>query len=138
MIEGGDSSSEAAASPAPRRDLAGARVLVAEDSFYIAFAIETALQAEGARVIGPVANLGAARALADSQALDLAVVDLNLEGELSLPLVRALRDREIGVIAATGRDIDPVLREDLAGVPLIMKPYTTEQILDALRTARRN
>lgn len=115
------------------RWLQGLRVLIAEDSFPVAFAIETVLAARGAEIIGPASTLEAASSLARSEAPDLAVVDLNLGHESALPLVRELVQAGRRVIVATGYDLTSETRAAIAGSPVLKKPYTPDQLVSLIR-----
>ena len=85
--------------------LAGRRLLVVEDDYFLADTLARALAAQGAEVIGPVSNVDAALDLVDdTNDLDGAVVDLNLQGEMAFPVADALREREIPFVFATGYD----------------------------------
>ena len=82
--------------------LQGRRVLLVEDAFLIADALAKLLTAQGVEVVGPVGQLDDALALATSERLDAAILDINLHGELSYPVVDALQERGVPVVFATG------------------------------------
>lgn len=124
--EGGDG----AAATAVGRDLRGLRVLLAEDSFNVTLVLETALEAEGAVVIGPAGTLEAACELAGSQKPDLAIVDLDLGGLDASPLVHQLMDSGAKVILATGYDLPQDTGNAFSGLPVLKKPYTPAQLID--------
>jgi len=85
--------------------LAGCRVLVVEDEYFLADDIARALQALGAGVLGPCGELeDATRMLDDHLAIDAAVIDINLRSETVFPLARLLRARGIPFVFATGYD----------------------------------
>src|SRR4051812_34780574 len=58
------------------------RVLVAEDEFLVAVVLEEDLRAAGCEVVGPFANLAAAGEAARRETFDLAILDINLAGEM--------------------------------------------------------
>src|SRR4051794_3274244 len=66
------------------------KILVIEDEFLIAMGLEDALKAAGYDVVGPVAKLEAAVKAAERDTFDAALVDLDLEGRLALPVAYAL------------------------------------------------
>ena len=89
--------------PPQAAPLAGRRVLVVEDEYLLAEDLRPALEAQGAEVMGPAASV--------AQALDLlrsglspymAILDINLHGEMVYPVADALRARGIPFIFATG------------------------------------
>ena len=83
--------------------LAGKRILVVEDEYFIASDIKRTLNREGAVVVGPVGNLEAGLSLAD-EAIDAAVLDVNLEEATSYPIADRLQTRSIPFMFLTGYD----------------------------------
>jgi CheY-like chemotaxis protein len=83
--------------------LAGRRVLVVEDEYFVADDIARALHQLGADVIGPFASRDEALAsfVTDGD-VDVAVLDINVRGETIYPLVEALRERGVPFVFATG------------------------------------
>lgn len=114
------------------RNLKGLRVLLAEDSFNVTLVLETALEAEGAVVIGPAGTLEAAYELAGAQKPDLAVIDLDLGGRDASPLVRQLTDSGTKVIVATGYDLPEETGNAISDLPVLKKPYTPAQLIDRI------
>lgn len=80
------------------------RILVVEDIALIARAMSMKLEAAGAEVVGPASTLEKATALAESESLDAALLDVDLRGVLSYPLARTLNDRGTPVVLMTGYD----------------------------------
>lgn len=78
------------------------RILVVEDEFLVAIALEEDLRAAGATVVGPYANLPAALDGAQSQPFDLAVLDVNLNGTMVYPLADNLIARGIPFLFLSG------------------------------------
>jgi DNA-binding response OmpR family regulator len=83
--------------------LAGKRILIVEDEYFIASDLKRTLAKEGAIVIGPVRNLQAGLSLAEEE-MDGAVLDVNLEEALSYPIADCLRIRNIPFMFLTGYD----------------------------------
>lgn len=85
--------------------LTGRRVLLVEDDYFIAVDLKTWFEAGGAEVLGPVPSVDAALALiAGADAIDAAVLDINLQDELVYPVADALRARGVPFLFATGYD----------------------------------
>jgi len=85
------------------RTLRGCRILVVEDEYMLADELRTELCDAGAIVIGPVATLAEALALVESgQALDGAILDVNLGGEMVFPVADLLLARNVPFVLATG------------------------------------
>ncbi len=85
--------------------LAGRRVLVVEDEYFLADDLAHALTATGARIVGPFGELQeAADTVAGDGSIDAAIIDINLRSEMAFPLARILRARNIPFVFATGYD----------------------------------
>ena len=116
--------------------LAGIRVLVIEDEALIAALVEDMLTELGATVIGPAATVAKGLALAESETIDAAVLDVNLNSESVDPIVDKLKALRVPFVFATGYGEAGVPKA--AGAPVIEKPYTREALANALaRIARR-
>ncbi len=100
----------------------GVRVLVVEDEMLVAMNLEDMLVDMGAVVIGPAMRIDFALELAESEEIDIAVLDINLHGGRSYPVAEVLRRRGVPFLFATGYGH----AEDEAGfadVPTLAKPY---------------
>lgn len=90
-------------------DLSGCNILIVEDEFFIALELEDAFVGAGASVIGPVATVAEALALLDrAPALDAAVLDINLQGEMIFPVADRLLARDIPFVFATGYELTSI------------------------------
>jgi CheY-like chemotaxis protein len=114
--------------------LAGKRVLVVEDESLIAMLVEGYLEELGCVVAGSAARLPDALAMAGVVEADLAVLDINLDGQLSYPVAERLRARGVRVVFATGYGVAG-LPAALRGSPVLPKPFSLEQLDAALRAA---
>ena len=114
------------------------RVLLVEDDLLLAMDMEDFLVDQGFQVVGPFGRLAQALQALAGQPVDLAIVDLNLAGELSFPLIDTLRRRETPIIVCSGYAELPEIRSKLADLPLIAKPWSpqalTRRIDEALNT----
>jgi CheY-like chemotaxis protein len=112
--------------------LAGRRVLVVEDEYFIAEEIVGALQDLGAEILGPISEMGDAfQALSAAGRIDAAVLDVNVHGELIYPLADALTKRGVLFVFSTGYDTDSM--KPLYGhVPRWEKPFDTNALAHAL------
>jgi CheY-like chemotaxis protein len=111
--------------------LLGKRVLVVEDEPLTGMLLEELLLIFGARIVGPATHLDQALLMARFEAVDVAILDINIDGHLSYPVADLLRDRGIPYVFATGYGRG-ILAPQYAGTPLIEKPYRAEQLHDAL------
>jgi DNA-binding response OmpR family regulator len=130
---------EMAPPPESSGPLAGRRVLVVEDEYFLADDIVRALTALGARVVGPYADLDEATDVVNREiAIDAAVMDVNLRQKMVFPLARVLRSRKVAVLFTTGYDnisIEPEFQDvRLWGKPLDMKAMT-QDLADIIKGA---
>lgn len=84
--------------------LEGKRVLLVEDELLIALHAEDILHDLGAQIVGPAISLSEAETLAEDEEFELAMLDRNLNGNLSDDLARRLADKGVKVVLATGYD----------------------------------
>lgn len=109
--------------------LAGLRVLVVEDEPVVAMCLEDILEELGCVTVGPANRLSEGMALAEDEALDAAILDINLAGERSNAIAELLRARGVPFAFASGYGLAP----EGFGAPMIEKPYRTVDIARALR-----
>lgn len=107
--------------PPDREDAAGLRVLVVEDFATLAIALCDDIRDSGHRTIGPAPSVEAAEQLLASQSIDAAVLDIDLGGQPSYPLARALRDRGTPFLFLSGYSAED-LPSDLRDCRVIEKP----------------
>lgn len=108
-------------------ELTGLRVLVVEDQMIVAMDVEGMLVSFGCVVVGPVARLHCAIRMAHEEALDAAILDVNLDGVSVDPLVQELQARGVPIILTTGYGAStlPVTLRDL---PCLEKPITDTEL----------
>ena len=119
---------------ARNRSLLGLRVLVVEDDYFIALELCHALRDAGAAVIGPARNVQSGLHAIDSEQIDCAVLDINLQGRLGFQLAEALRARDIPAIFATGYD-RTTIPEALADMPHLEKPVDLPALCRAIESS---
>lgn len=110
--------------------LKGKRILVVEDEALIAVMVEDMLSDLGSIVVGPAATIEAALALAHTESIDAAILDVNVRGERIDPVAEALFARGIPVLFATG--YGEVRLASGAKATVIDKPYTQEKLARGL------
>ncbi len=87
----------------------------------------------GHEVVGPVPSVERALALLGTVALpDAAIIDANLAGETSRPVMERLTSLEVPVIVASGYGGNELDRMGLAGGSIVAKPYDEKRIANAL------
>lgn len=112
------------------------KVLVVEDEAVIAFLLEDAVEAAGHAVVHVAANIQDAMTVAMHGQFDVALLDVNLNGQKAhaVPVVLQSRGKPFGFV--TGYGSAGVL-EMFADAPLLAKPFDQKQIgrmLDVLAT----
>ena len=110
--------------------LQGVSVLVVEDGWQVADALKLALLQTGMVVAGPVATAREAQHLARSCSPDLAIVDINLRGEMAYELMDWLHERGSRVIVISGYEQLPASLEKFAAI--LRKPFTLTALLATL------
>ena len=116
----------------------GPLVLVVEDEVLIAMDLERTLRRHGYRVLGPATTVAAALRLLDGEAPDVALLDVNLRGELVTPVAEALRARGVPFVLASAYDAARLTAEVLTGAPNVGKPTNVRRLLAALAQAVRS
>lgn len=106
-----------------RRGLSGLRVLVVEDEVLIGMMLEDMLTDLGCQVVGPSINMDEALRTVQDPNIDLAILDLNLNGVSALPIAEMLRVRRVPIIFSTGYGVADGMSEQYKQFPTLAKPY---------------
>src|SRR5690349_2839776 len=114
-----------------RRALEGRRVLLVEDELAIAILLEGVLEDESCRVVGPFASVSDAMPAACNEPLDLAVLDINLAGEMVFPVAEALAARGVPFLLLSGYG-KSALPPERRHWPVCEKPFSMEALVAAL------
>lgn len=120
------------------RPLAGKRILVLEDDFYLASDEKALLERAGASVAGPFGGGCREGDIAGAGTLDGAVVDINLGGGPSFEFARMLAGQGVPFVFVTGYD-QAVVPEEFAHAPRLEKPLREREliaVMSALTDAR--
>ena len=118
--------------------LAGKKVLLVEDEYFLADEARRALVQAGALVIGPFAEVADGfEAVSSNPDLSAAVLDINLRGTPVYEVAKVLRERDIPFLFTTGYDkaAIPAAYQD---VPRCEKPAKVDEfvrLLDGLLPA---
>ena len=112
--------------------LDGMHMLLVEDSMLIAFDAEDKIRDMGAGEVTLAASVSAACEAIKEGGIQIAMLDFNLGKETSSPIARECTDRGIPFFFATGYGGDEAIPSEFAGVPVVVKPYTSDQIEDAI------
>lgn len=110
----------------------GFRVLVVEDEPMIAMIVEDTIEMMGYQIVGPVAKLDEALALATRGDFDCAVLDINIRGGNSYAVADLLLTRGCPFLLTTGYS-DWSLPMHLVSEKRLTKPYSSRQLESELR-----
>ena len=113
--------------------LQGIRVLVVEDGWQVADALKLSLERRGMIVSGPASTAREAQCLATECCPSLAIVDVNLQGEMAYEFMDWLHDRGVNVVVISGYEDLPGSLEKFAGI--LHKPFTEMTLLATLQQA---
>ena len=112
----------------------GRNILVVEDEPLIAMMLEDFLETLGHTVHATCDSVSTAVNEAEKGGFDVAILDVNLNGENAWPVAHKLREKQIPFVIATGGHLEPPPAE-FAKVPVIEKPYTVDRVSPALDAA---
>jgi CheY-like chemotaxis protein len=113
-------------------NLGGARVLVVEDEFAVLLLVEDMLAELGCELVGTASRMAEATSMAGGLEFDVAVLDVNINGEPIDPVAEIIAGRGLPMIFSTGygrSGIDARWRER----PVLQKPYRLEDFAAALK-----
>jgi CheY-like chemotaxis protein len=111
--------------------LRGLSVLVVEDNGLLCCVLEETLREAGCEVVGPYARLSEAMDAAEASRIDLALLDINVRGELVSPLADRLRERGVPFVLTSAYEARE-LPYALQSATQLRKPYTDLDLLDRL------
>lgn len=111
--------------------LLGRRVLVIEDEMLVLMALEDMLSDLGCTSLRVAGSVEKALRLIATQTFDLATLDVNLNGERSYPVARALIDAGVPFAFSTGYGEHGV-DEGYGNHPVLNKPFSGPQLLRVL------
>jgi light-regulated signal transduction histidine kinase (bacteriophytochrome)/CheY-like chemotaxis protein len=124
--------------PTSREGLQRLKVLVVEDNALIAEDLAAWLITSGASVLGPYGTLReGAEAARGAEAIDVALLDVDVDGEPVWSLATHLKSRGVPFVLTTGFSPDIERPSDLAGSPLVNKPYDFGELQATITAATR-
>ena len=109
------------------------RILVLEDEALILLDLEQTLMDAGVETVLVAATNADALTIVDGAVLDAAILDVNLgRGESSYDVARRLQQKGVPFLFSSGTD---GVSEGFENVPLVLKPFTSDQVVNSLRDA---
>jgi CheY-like chemotaxis protein len=109
----------------------GRRVLLVEDEPIVAWLLKDMLVDLGCSVVGPAADVNQALAMIEAESIDVAVLDVNLRGQMSYPIADVLVARGVPFVFSTGYDKDRLL-DGYRTIPTLQKPFHRSDLGDTL------
>jgi CheY-like chemotaxis protein len=113
---------------------AGKRVLVVEDELMIRMLLQDMLADLGHTLAGEAGRIEDAVALARQGEFDVAILDVNLNGQPISPVVEVLLERGVPFVFATGYGQRGV-PEPYRGSPTLQKPFQADALAEAINAA---
>jgi DNA-binding NtrC family response regulator len=111
--------------------LMGLRVMLVEDEMLVSLMVEEVLVDVGCIMVGPFSRVDQALLAAQNEAVDIAVLDVNVAGVKVYPVAEALAARKIPFLFLTGygREAVPKEHPDWA---FCSKPFRADKLLTML------
>lgn len=109
------------------------RVLVVEDELMIRMLLQDMLTDLGHAIAAETGRIEEALALAKQAEFDVAILDVNLNGQPVTPVVEVLLKRGVPFVFATGygqRGVPEPYRQ----TPTLQKPFQADALAEAIRT----
>jgi CheY-like chemotaxis protein len=116
----------------PAKGLSGCRILVVEDEFFLADDLKVELEAHGAKVVGPVGDLGAGQDQVSRDDFDVAVVDIKLHDKFTWPLADELIQKKIPFGFVTGYEAGSI-PERFRDIMRWEKPFQMSKLTEDIR-----
>ncbi|WP_420142707.1 response regulator [Sphingomonas sp.] len=110
------------------------RILIVEDEMTIAFMLEDMVSEMGHEVVEVAMRLPDALSAARTAAIDLAILDINLDGRPSFEVADVLRARGVPFFFSTGYG-SAGLDRDHADAQVLKKPFQQRDLAGAIDRA---
>ncbi|WP_313612771.1 HWE histidine kinase domain-containing protein [Agrobacterium sp.] len=108
------------------------KVLLVEDQMLIAMDVENMLEDNGIFGVETATSSGMALEKLKSFSPDIAILDINLGSDTSIPVAQELLKRDIPFMFATGYSDSLSVPVELTNVPVIRKPYDEDALMSAI------
>lgn len=113
-------------------DLPGQKILIVEDEWMIAEHLSMLLDDLECLVVGPVATVAEALGKIEGEQIDCALLDANLNGTSSAPIVEALVASSIPFVIVTGYGALELPTDAMNAAPRLTKPFAEYELEKAL------
>jgi CRP-like cAMP-binding protein/CheY-like chemotaxis protein len=115
-------------------DVPRPRILIAEDNYLVADELREVVRGWGYAVAGAAPSVESGLALIAADAVDGAVLDIDLAGAPSFPMCRALVDKGLPFLFLSAYGPDTVVPAEFRKAPHLPKPLVAEDLKSALQT----
>jgi len=112
----------------------GVRIFVGEDESVITMLLQDMFEELHCEVVSLASRFQDALDKANTLSFEVAILDVNLNGQRTFPIAEALRARGLPFIFATGYGAAAV-PENYRAAPLLQKPFRIADLERAVRTA---
>ncbi len=133
----GGAEETARTAPENGKPLRGQRILIVEDEILAMMELRSILEEAGAEIAGAASSLTQAQSLIGEE-FSLAVLDINVAGEMSFALADRLIGRGVKVLFATGYDSATLAPAHLRKTPTLQKPIDRVLLVRRLAELARN
>lgn len=116
-------------------NLSGLHILIVEDQILIALDLEATLTDAGADSVITSSSQSDGLLQIELRKPDVAILDVSLGDETSLPVAEALLSQNVPFVFATGYGEDGIIPPHLSAFPVVTKPYDSATILNSIRDA---
>jgi len=111
------------------------RILIVEDSFLLLADLEMVFESLGWKVAGTASRTSEALAMVEDKVFDAALLDVNLNGEMSWNVATLLQTKGIPFVFSTGYDMSRIMPPEFAGITILGKPFYIGDLESSLRSA---
>ncbi|HEY1503507.1 MAG TPA: response regulator [Stellaceae bacterium] len=115
-------------------NIEGARIFVVEDESVITMLLQDMFEELNCEVVSLASRFQDALDKANTLSFEVAILDVNLNGQRTFPIAEALRARGLPFIFATGYGAAAV-PENFRAAPVLQKPFRIADLERAVRTA---
>ena len=115
-------------------DVPRPRILIAEDNYLMATEVEEFVRDCGYAVAGAAPSVERGLALIAKDAVDGAVLDIDLAGTPSFPMCRALTDKGVPFLFLSAYTPNTIVPDEFRTTPQLTKPFEPAALKSALQT----
>lgn len=112
---------------------AALKVLLVEDSFAVAQSFTFLMEDHGWDIIGPASTLSHAIDLIHTRDIDVAVLDINIQGKIVTPVAQLLLEKKVPFVFLSGYgNMDDMIPKPFKTCPMLLKPVDESALLQTV------